>query len=88
MADGEQTLKRVFVGNLAEGVTKADVDAEFSKFGTVTSIWMAVQPSGFAFVDYETRAEAEKACSALNGTEMFGSKSVSVKLIEPQTSEG
>lgn len=88
MADGEQTLNRVFVGNLVEGVTKADVDAEFRKFGTVTSIWLAVRPSGFAFVDYETRAEAETACNALNGTEMFGSKNVSVKLLEPQTSEG
>ena len=31
----------------------------FEKFGRVTKIWVARQPSGFAFIEYEDKRDAE-----------------------------
>lgn len=65
---------RVYVGNLGEKVKKEDLEGEFTKYGKLNSVWVAFNPPGFAFVEFENRNEAEKACDILNGTEVLGSK--------------
>jgi len=65
---------RVYVGNLGEKVKKEDLEGEFTKYGKLNSVWVAFNPPGFAFVEFENRDEAEKACDILNGTEVLGSK--------------
>jgi len=65
---------RVYVGNLGEKVKKEDLEGEFTKYGKLNSVWVAFNPPGFAFVEFESRSEAEKACDILNGTEVLGSK--------------
>jgi len=72
MADDRGT--RVYVGNLGEKVKKEDLEGEFTKYGKLNSVWVAFNPPGFAFVEFENRNEAEKACDILNGTEVLGSK--------------
>lgn len=65
---------RVYVGNLCEKVKKEDLEGEFTKYGKLNSVWVAFNPPGFAFVEFESRDDAEKACDLLNGTEVLGSK--------------
>jgi len=65
---------RVYVGNLCEKVKKEDLEGEFTKYGKLNSVWVAFNPPGFAFVEFENRDDAEKACDLLNGTEVLGSK--------------
>lgn len=71
---GEDRGTRVYVGNLGEKVKKEDLEGEFTKYGKLNSVWVAFNPPGFAFVEFENRDEAEKACDILNGTEVLGSK--------------
>lgn len=71
---------RVYVGNLGEKVKKEDLETEFNKFGKLNNIWVAFNPPGFAFVEFESRNDAEKACDILNGTEILGSGKLRVEI--------
>lgn len=70
---GETRGTRVYVGNLCEKVKKEDLEGEFTKYGKLNSVWVAFNPPGFAFVEFESKDDAEKACDILNGTEVLGS---------------
>lgn len=63
---------RVYVGGLIEGIKKEDLEREFDKYGKLNSVWVALNPPGFAFIEFENLQEAEDACSAMNGIEMLG----------------
>lgn len=39
-----------FTGNLNPDATVEDVESLFSKFGTISNVWVARRPPGFAFV--------------------------------------
>lgn len=74
MKMGEQRGTRVYVGNLTDKIKKDDLEGEFTKYGKLNSVWIAFNPPGFAFVEFEHRDDAEKACDVLNGTELLGSQ--------------
>ncbi len=62
---------RLFVGNLAFDVTEAEVRELFSAAGTVSQVRLPTDretgnPRGFAFVDFEDRAQAEEAIRRFN----------------------
>ncbi|XP_037940093.1 RNA-binding protein Rsf1 [Teleopsis dalmanni] len=71
---GDQRGTRVYVGNLTDKIKKDDLEGEFTKYGKLNSVWIAFNPPGFAFVEFEHRDDAEKACDVLNGTELLGSQ--------------
>lgn len=52
--------------------TKQDLDEKFGKFGRVVSVWVARQPPGFAFVEFEDARDAEDAIRDMNNTEILG----------------
>lgn len=62
----------MYVGGLVEGIKKEDLEREFDKYGKLNSVWVALNPPGFAFIEFENVQEAEDACSAMNGFEMLG----------------
>lgn len=67
----------IYVGNLAENVTKTDLKDAFKAYGKVTSVkvkndMFTKKSKGFAFVVMLTQSEAETAIKALNGTELKG----------------
>ena len=69
----------IYVGNLSYEMTEEQLRAEFEKFGKVNSARLVVnrytgKSKGFGFVQMPNRAEAEKACEALNDTEVGGRK--------------
>jgi len=65
---------KVYVGNLPDNAIKADVENAFSKYGHVRNVWVARNPPGFAFVEYEDARDAEDAVRGLDGTRICGSR--------------
>lgn len=59
---------KVYVGNLSESCLKADVEGAFSKFGSLKNVWVARNPPGFAFVEFQDSRDAEDAVQSLDGT--------------------
>ncbi|KAK2708183.1 hypothetical protein QYM36_013943, partial [Artemia franciscana] len=73
---GSSTMQksRLFVGNLLDSVSREDLEYEFSEFGVLKDVWVAQNPRGFAFVEYEDEDDANDAVSNMNGKEYFGSR--------------
>lgn len=65
---------RVYVGGLEEGIKKEDLEDEFQKYGKLNNVWIALNPPGFAFVEFCNSSDAEAACDSLNGIDFLGSK--------------
>jgi len=65
---------RLFVGDLKEVVEKEQLKAAFDRFGSISDIWIAHNPPGFAFVEFEQMNEAEDAIKEMHGVELFGGK--------------
>ncbi|XP_065341843.1 RNA-binding protein Rsf1-like [Cloeon dipterum] len=65
---------RVYVGGLTDAVKKEEIEREFEKFGTLSHVWVAFNPPGFAFITFENEHEAQSAVDHLNGSERFGTK--------------
>ncbi|CAH0560143.1 unnamed protein product [Brassicogethes aeneus] len=71
---GDDKGARVYVGGLNDGVKKEDLESEFEKYGKLNSVWVAFNPPGFAFIEFNNMTDAETACDNLNGTDFLGSK--------------
>ena len=50
---GSSMATKVYVGNLSRDADERDIEDIFQKFGRIDKIWIARNPPGFAFVDYE-----------------------------------
>ena len=57
---GEQKGK-LYIGDLHASTTKEDLTDKFSKYGRLANVWIARQPPGFAFVEYDDPRDAEDA---------------------------
>ena len=73
--------KRLFVGGIPWSLTDATLAELFGKIGKVTSAKIIVdkftqQSKGFAFVEFENDADADKAIKELSDTEVEGRKIV------------
>lgn len=69
----------IYVGNLSYDMTEDQLRKEFEAFGAVNSARLILnkfngKSKGFGFVQMPNRAEAEKACEALNDKEIMGRK--------------
>lgn len=67
----------IYVGNLSYDMTEDQLRREFEAFGKVGSIRLVMnrytgKSKGFGFVQMPVRAEAEKACAAMNDKEIMG----------------
>jgi len=65
---------KLYVGGLSASVSKDDLMRELSKFGAVGHVWIARNPPGFAFVEFEKAIDAEKAVRALDGITVCDSR--------------
>jgi RNA recognition motif-containing protein len=70
---------KLYVGNLAHGVTEAELTTLFEAHGKVRLAQIIVdrdtgQSRGFAFVEMGTEEEAHAATQALDGRELNGRK--------------
>ncbi|XP_070498006.1 RNA-binding protein 1-like isoform X2 [Chironomus tepperi] len=65
---------KVYVGNLDQRATKHQIEDIFSKYGPLRNVWVARNPPGFAFVEYEDNRDAEDAVRNLDGSRACGSR--------------
>lgn len=63
---------KVYVGNLGNTEAKHELESAFSKYGPLVNVWVARNPPGFAFVEFEDPRDAEDSVRALDGTRLCG----------------
>ncbi|KAM8783540.1 serine/arginine-rich splicing factor 7-like [Rhynchonycteris naso] len=65
---------KVYVGNLGTGAGKGELERAFSYYGPLRTMWIARNPPGFAFVEFEDPRDAEDAERGLDGKVICGSR--------------
>ncbi|XP_020244868.1 serine/arginine-rich splicing factor 7-like isoform X1 [Asparagus officinalis] len=58
---------KIYVGNLSSRIRERELAEAFNSFGLVRSVWVARNPPGYAFIEFNSRREADNAISALDG---------------------
>jgi RNA recognition motif-containing protein len=84
--------RKLYVGNLAYGVTDSDLVRLFEPYGAVQSAQVIMdrdtgRSKGFGFVEMGTDQEAQAAIAALNGQESDG-RTLTVNEARPKTEGG
>ncbi len=79
---------RLFVGNLTYQATENDLQDLFAQAGTVVSVnlmmdKMTGKSRGFAFVEFATAEEANKAVEQFNGKDLQG-RALTVNIARPR----
>ena len=85
-------MKNIFVGNLSFNASEGAIRAMFEEFGTVGRVTIATdrdtgQQRGFAFVEMNVDAEAQRAIEGLSGKELNG-RALTVNEARPKTDRG
>ncbi|CAH0517819.1 unnamed protein product [Peronospora belbahrii] len=65
---------RVYVGGLPRDATSREIQDGFSRYGHVSNIWVARNPPGFAFVDFEDPRDADDAIRSMDGRDFLGGR--------------
>uniref|UniRef100_A0A8C8IXF3 Uncharacterized protein n=2 Tax=Oncorhynchus TaxID=8016 RepID=A0A8C8IXF3_ONCTS len=65
---------KVYVGDLGNGAAKGELERAFSYYGPLRSVWVARNPPGFAFVEYEDPRDAEDATKGMDGKVLCGAR--------------
>lgn len=82
-------MKNLYVGNLPHNTTETELRALFQPHGEVEKVTLVTdrdtgRSRGFAFVEMANAGEAEKAITALNGTEL-GGRALTINEAKPKT---
>jgi cold-inducible RNA-binding protein len=85
-------LKNIFVGNLDFGATEDTIRSLFEAYGTVERVSLMTdrdtgRSRGFAFVEMTDSEEADRAITALNGSNV-GGRALNVNEARPKTRGG
>ncbi len=78
---------KLFVGNLSYSTTEEELREFFSQAGNIKAVTIPMdrttdRPRGFAFVEMESPAEAQKAITLCNG-QMLGGRQINVNEARP-----
>src|SRR5256884_7872762 len=84
--------KKLYVGNLAYGVTDSVLEQMFAAHGTVESAQVIMdrdtgRSKGFGFVEMKSDQEAQAAITGLNGKDVEG-RALTVNEARPRTEGG
>jgi RNA recognition motif-containing protein len=84
--------RKLYVGNLAYGITDSDLQQLFEPHGTVQSAQVIMdrdtgRSKGFGFVEMGTDAEAQAAIEALSGAQVEG-RNLTVNEARPREDRG
>eukprot|EP00598_Pedospumella_elongata_P011387 CAMPEP_0184995388 /NCGR_PEP_ID=MMETSP1098-20130426/52673_1 /TAXON_ID=89044 /ORGANISM="Spumella elongata, Strain CCAP 955/1" /LENGTH=78 /DNA_ID=CAMNT_0027521651 /DNA_START=26 /DNA_END=258 /DNA_ORIENTATION=+ len=64
----------IYVGNLDVDATVRDLHSELDRYGKIKDIWIARNPPGFAFVEFEDGNEAKEAVRGTDGRTIMKNK--------------
>merc|ERR1711935_405930 len=78
---------KVYIGNLGNNASKYEIEDAFGKYGPLRNVWVARNPPGFAFVEFEDPRDAEDSVRGLDGTRVCGER-VRVEMSSGQQREG
>ena len=59
---------KVYVGDLPRDASEKDIERAFSYYGPLRNVWVARNPPGFAFVEFEDNRDADDAVRGLDGS--------------------
>src|SRR5436305_13388325 len=84
--------RKLYVGNLAYGVSSSDLQTMFEPYGTVQSAQVIMdrdtgRSKGFGFVEMGSDQEAQAAIAALSGKEVDG-RQLTVNEAKPREDRG
>jgi arginine/serine-rich splicing factor 7 len=63
---------KVYIGDLGGGASKQELEDAFGYYGPLRNVWVARNPPGFAFVEFEDARDAEDSVKALDGRTLCG----------------
>ncbi|XP_045473649.1 serine/arginine-rich splicing factor 7-like [Harmonia axyridis] len=63
---------KVYVGDLGNNASKQELEDAFGYYGPLRNVWVARNPPGFAFVEFEDARDAEDAVRGLDGRTICG----------------
>lgn len=63
---------RLFVANLSSRIRSRDLKNEFGKYGKIYKVTIKEGRDIYAFVEFDSRSDAENAISRLDGKEIYG----------------
>lgn len=83
---------KLYVGNITYNTGEDELRSLFSQAGAVSSVALIKDrstgmPKGFAFVEMDSQASANKAISMFNAY-MFGEKQLAVSVARPREEQG
>ena len=88
---GKKGAVTLFVGNLPFSTTEDTLRDRFEVYGDLTQVSVITdadgRPRGFAFVDFEVKADGEQACREMNGFSIDG-RNIDVKVSEDRGGGG
>ena len=58
---------KIYVGDLPKDATEKEIEKAFSAYGPIKSVWVARNPAGFAFVEFDDTRDAEDAVRSFDG---------------------
>lgn len=62
---------KVYVGDLGNSASKQEIEDAFRYYGPLRNVWVARNPPGFAFVEFEDARDAEDAIRGLGIQSVF-----------------
>ena len=74
--------RRVFIGGISGEVTNGAIIEK--EFGKLNSIWVAKNPLGFTFVEFDDKRDAQEAVKSLNGQTLFDGNKLRVEHCLPR----
>ncbi|XP_022083651.1 RNA-binding protein 1-like isoform X2 [Acanthaster planci] len=63
---------KVYVGNLGSGAAKHELERAFETYGPLINVWVARNPPGFAYVEFQDPRDAQDAVRGLDGRRVCG----------------
>lgn len=79
---------KVYIGNMGNNANKYELEDAFSKYGPLKNVWVARNPPGFAFVEFEDPRDAEDSVRGMDGTRLCGQQRVRVEMSSGQSRGG
>jgi RNA recognition motif-containing protein len=58
---------KVYVGGLTRNASREELERAFGHYGKLRNVFVARNPPGFAFIEFEDTQDAEDAVKALDG---------------------